>query len=124
MALRKSWLNYIVVRYVESKKAKKAHSLFCCRWGRKISGPDEIIEIAHSGKTKVDLQELRMTEDSVLRNANGKPPYSIGPSTGVLVVEDNADMRHYICKTLSDQYQIIEAENGKTGVTLAKEICA
>jgi YesN/AraC family two-component response regulator len=30
-------------------------------------------------------------------------------------------MRHYILKTLSDHYQIIEAENGKTGVTLAKE---
>ena len=40
----------------------------------------------------------------------------------LLIVEDNADMRHYIRKTLSDQYQIIEAENGKTGVTLAKEI--
>jgi len=39
----------------------------------------------------------------------------------LLIVEDNADMRRYICKTLSDQYQIIEAENGQTGVTLAKE---
>ena len=31
----------------------------------------------------------------------------------LLIVEDNADMRHYIRKTFSDQYQIIEAANGK-----------
>ena len=30
-------------------------------------------------------------------------------------------MRNYIRKTLSDQYQIIEAENGKAGVAIAKE---
>lgn len=39
----------------------------------------------------------------------------------LLIVEDNADMRHYIRKTLSDHYQILEAENGKSGVKLAVE---
>ena len=39
----------------------------------------------------------------------------------LLIVEDNADMRHYICKTLSDHYQIIEAENGKKGVRWLKK---
>ena len=39
----------------------------------------------------------------------------------LLIVEDNTDMRHYIKKTLSDRYQIIEAENGKEGVTKAEQ---
>ncbi|MEX2235117.1 MAG: two-component regulator propeller domain-containing protein [Cyclobacteriaceae bacterium] len=39
----------------------------------------------------------------------------------LLIVEDNTDMRRYIRKTLSDQYQIVEAENGKVGVKLAEE---
>ena len=39
----------------------------------------------------------------------------------VLIVEDNADMRQYIRKTLSTHYQIIEAENGRVGVSKAEE---
>ena len=40
----------------------------------------------------------------------------------LLIVEDNADMRHYIRKTFSDHYQVIEAANGKEGITKAEEI--
>ena len=40
----------------------------------------------------------------------------------ILIVEDNADMRHYICKTFSDHYKVIEAANGKDGITKAEGI--
>lgn len=39
----------------------------------------------------------------------------------ILVVEDNHDMRSFICTTLSKYYTVIEAENGKEGYELAKE---
>ncbi len=39
----------------------------------------------------------------------------------LLVVEDNADVRDFIVKTLSEVYQIIEAENGKQALSLAFE---
>jgi signal transduction histidine kinase/ligand-binding sensor domain-containing protein/CheY-like chemotaxis protein len=39
----------------------------------------------------------------------------------LLIVEDNADMRQYIRKIFSDQYQILEAENGKEGLDKSKE---
>jgi YesN/AraC family two-component response regulator len=39
----------------------------------------------------------------------------------VLVVEDNDDMRHYIRKTLSPNYQIEEAGNGKEALKIATE---
>lgn len=41
--------------------------------------------------------------------------------TVVLVVEDNPDMRTYIRSHLADQFNVIEAENGKAGVALAVE---
>ena len=39
----------------------------------------------------------------------------------VLIVEDNADMRNYIRKTLSGLYEILEAEDGQAGVKMAQE---
>ena len=37
----------------------------------------------------------------------------------LLIVEDNTDMRNYIRKTFADQYQIMEAGNGKEGIIKA-----
>lgn len=39
----------------------------------------------------------------------------------ILIIEDNPDMRTYIRKLLLEEYQILEAANGKTGVKLAEE---
>ena len=39
----------------------------------------------------------------------------------ILVVEDNPDMRSFICTTLSQYYIVIEAENGREGYELAKK---
>lgn len=46
------------------------------------------------------------------------------PSTArqtVLVIEDNTDMRHYLCELLRKQYRVLEAENGKEGLHIAVE---
>ncbi|MCP5046895.1 MAG: response regulator, partial [bacterium] len=40
----------------------------------------------------------------------------------VLVVEDSADMREYIREALEADYRVVEAEDGKDGVTKAQEI--
>jgi signal transduction histidine kinase/DNA-binding response OmpR family regulator len=40
----------------------------------------------------------------------------------ILVVEDNADMRHYIRGALQPHYQVIEAAAGKQGIEKAKNI--
>lgn len=37
----------------------------------------------------------------------------------VLVVEDNADMRSYIAELFSSTYQVLEADNGKSGMEVA-----
>ena len=43
-----------------------------------------------------------------------------GPT--LLIVEDNRDMRDYIRRTLSGNYQITEAQNGKEGLKIAGDI--
>ena len=45
----------------------------------------------------------------------------VGDHPIILIVEDNADMRRYIRKTLSAEYEMLEAENGKKGAKLAEE---
>ncbi len=49
------------------------------------------------------------------------PPETPEQATVVLVVEDNADMRAYIRSHLDDVFVVIEAENGRAGVTQAVE---
>jgi DNA-binding response OmpR family regulator len=39
----------------------------------------------------------------------------------ILIVEDNTDLRKYICQILVSEYQILEAENGREGLTIATE---
>jgi two-component system, sensor histidine kinase ChiS len=40
----------------------------------------------------------------------------------LLIVEDNGDMRNYIARTLGEEYQIVEAKNGKEGMEKASEL--
>lgn len=39
----------------------------------------------------------------------------------VLIVEDNADLRHYLSKHLSNLYRVLEAEHGEVGLQLAQQ---
>jgi DNA-binding response OmpR family regulator len=39
----------------------------------------------------------------------------------VLITEDNPELRQYICEQLQEQYQIIEAAEGQTGLQMAQE---
>lgn len=43
-----------------------------------------------------------------------------GQQLAILVVEDNMDMRKYICSILSDYYKVIEAENGAEALRILK----
>lgn len=55
-------------------------------------------------------------------------PTSIDISTNeeliekVLVIEDNHDMRSFICSSLSQFYKVYEAENGREGYEMAKKL--
>lgn len=90
--------------------------------GKEHLRKDELTDTGGHRKIKANSEELVSFENTFTpENGSDITVTTSEHQPVLLIVEDNADMRHYIRKTMADQYQIIEAENGKTGVTLAKE---
>jgi signal transduction histidine kinase/DNA-binding response OmpR family regulator len=89
----------------------------------------EIVEESSIVKTDADLpQPTSSIEDRV---SSIPHPESISerrePSTEsrvprILIVEDNADLRNYICESMKNDYQLLEAENGEQGFEKAIEV--
>jgi CheY-like chemotaxis protein/two-component sensor histidine kinase len=107
---------------VESKAGKGTTFTVWLPLGKAHLRPEEISEKAdaetsekYSYQLAGDTEEVVEAEvDAAMVETNNNPL--------ILVVEDNADMRHYIRSTLGNDYQVREAENGKEGLILAKEL--
>ncbi|MEX2231297.1 MAG: hybrid sensor histidine kinase/response regulator transcription factor [Cyclobacteriaceae bacterium] len=67
-------------------------------------------------------EDHTLVNTSVSESVNGKPAASSEEHPVVLIVEDNADMRNYIHRTLFEHYHILEAANGIEGLKKAQEI--
>ena len=80
---------------------------------------EEMIDSGDLKKTEMVSHEI-ISEDTRIETSEEKETVSESQPV-LLIVEDNADMRNYIRKTLSDNYHIIEAVNGKEGVEKARE---
>ena len=107
---------------VESREGVGSTFIVRLPLGKEHLSETEIIDIDDDRKAKLVSEDLKAGETFVTAEiGNEITLVSSEDQPVLLIVEDNADMRHYIRKTMSDQYQIIEAENGKTGVKLAEE---
>ena len=76
--------------------------------------PDEVIQhdIKKSGVSELKHVELRSEKSLIDRSSqNGE--------IKILLVEDNSDMRHFICDELESEYQIYEAIDGEDGLEKA-----
>jgi DNA-binding response OmpR family regulator/two-component sensor histidine kinase len=103
---------------VESKEGKGTMFMVWLPLGKEHLNNDEIIERNDTSRTKVFVHELTL-EDSA--NGIGQKNISAGNPV-VLIVEDSSDMRHYIGRILSEQYETLEVENGEEGVKKAQAI--
>ncbi|TAM96343.1 MAG: hybrid sensor histidine kinase/response regulator [Chitinophagaceae bacterium] len=70
----------------------------------KETSVDKSDKVIMAGEDMPVINGMEMAED-------GKP--------NVLVVEDNPDVRHYICDKLRDDYSLTECQNGKEGLEAA-----
>ncbi len=67
-----------------------------------------------AGETFASVQLLPIVENQSLPVLNEKEGQGFLPK--ILLVEDNAPVRQYLAESLSGEYEIIEAENGKQGL--------
>jgi DNA-binding response OmpR family regulator len=108
---------------VESKEGKGTTFTVWLPLGKALLSKEEIkdtMEVKSPERIFVDqeipkeISKAEVEEKAIPAAASNKNPL-------ILVVEDNADMRQYICSTLGGQYQIREAKNGKEGIISARE---
>lgn len=96
---------------VESEPGKGSTFIF------RIPTDDVYAPEDHSIEIPANLDSLNETiNESVNANEDDE-----ADSLLILVVEDNKDIREYISSSLSGEYAVITAENGKEGLELARE---
>ncbi|MCU0286586.1 MAG: response regulator, partial [Acidobacteria bacterium] len=123
---------------VHSQEEKGSEFVIRLPLGHEHLKPDEIINAAEVPILITKDNELQsllvLTEDDTVTNGeqesseinketidtNNDEPVQEKPV--ILVVEDHADVRKYICKPLRPDYEVIEAGDGKEGIEKAKEI--
>ena len=108
---------------VNSKEGKGTTLTVTLPLGKEHLRKDEIADRGETVKLESVAEDFVPSDDrEVVKEAEKvREKETANENTALLIVEDNFDMRQYIRKTLSPHYQIIEAENGKDGVTKAEE---
>jgi DNA-binding response OmpR family regulator len=90
--------------------------------GKEHRSKDDLINAGVRTKIEATSEELIAVDNIFTAENDGVVTTTTSEHLpALLIVEDNGEMRHYIRKTLSDQYQIIDVDSGKAGVAQAKE---
>ncbi len=88
--------------------------------GRAHLDEDEIVPAEESPPALV--LEDSSSGDALEAASEGPAEQARGPLPTLLVVEDNADMRSYICDPLRAEYEVAEAQDGEQGLARAVEL--
>jgi ligand-binding sensor domain-containing protein/signal transduction histidine kinase/DNA-binding response OmpR family regulator len=92
------------------------------RAGARIEGGIRLESSARSAHDTLNTRDILNTHDILnahdthdTRVISGLPPVET-----ILLVEDNDELRHFIKESLGAHYEVIEADNGRDGLDLAK----
>ncbi|UCH92777.1 MAG: response regulator [Candidatus Aminicenantes bacterium] len=121
---------------VHSHEGKGTQFIIRLPLGDAHLGPEEIVESPakpYKHKTVNEIPSLYIMEKEPEISAEVKGDESEGITKNnfdllkpekniILVVEDNADFREYIKKSLEPLYMVVEAANGREGIQKAQEI--
>jgi signal transduction histidine kinase/DNA-binding response OmpR family regulator/ligand-binding sensor domain-containing protein len=83
------------------------------------------VELVEGYELRVTSPEQNMVEPQFIKGITKLEPRSSEPETRnpelatILIVEDNTDLRHFIIDSLGNEFQFLEAENGKHGLEKA-----
>lgn len=72
-------------------------------------------------KNNLPSQETSVTEEGTLDYRQALPSSSDHSHPIVLLVEDNADMQLFLRESIQENYEVLQAENGRIGMNLALE---
>jgi signal transduction histidine kinase/DNA-binding response OmpR family regulator/ligand-binding sensor domain-containing protein len=114
---------------VHSQEGKGTEFVVRLPLGHEHLDPGEIIDTAavppQSSKYQ-EIESLYMLDGSEAGEQANEEPGVVDTldreKPVILVVEDHADVRKYICEPLQADYTVIEGANGKEGIEKAKEI--
>lgn len=75
----------------------------------------------HQNKELIAMELMALTENqSADATSDLETKISQNGKPSVLVIEDNADMRHFIQSNIKQHYQVLVAKNGEEGVKIAE----
>ncbi len=124
----------ITVRSAEGRESGTQFTVRLPR-GKDHLKPGEIVDLSHSPymlKSHSEIRELYMVEKEEKDSAYGKKKEKAAPSKAkepesqersiVLVVEDSIDVRNYIKGAIQNDYDVVEAGDGREGIAIAKKI--
>lgn len=75
----------------------------------------------HENKELVAMELMALADNQLIEGDQEQTAIEIQENRpSVLVIEDNADMRHYIESNINSHYQVLIAKNGEEGVKLAE----
>lgn len=107
---------------IQSEKWKGATFEISFPLGKDHFEPSELAD--ENEEYEINYEEAKIYVNACEHTLRAIPdePIFANKDKSVLIIEDNPDIRAFIKSQLSKQYEVIEAENGNTGLNYAFEI--